>query len=111
LDVALWAASFALIALAVIGNAYFSEEPLLYRAIAGLALVLAAAAVALFTQKGRQFNAFRKDALVELRKIVWPTRPETVQTTVVVFVVVFVMAVVLYLLDLGIGYAVSGIIG
>lgn len=111
MDAIKWAAAFALLALAVVGNAYFSEHPLLYRAIAGVGLVATAVALALTTQRGVQFNAFRKEAMVELRKIVWPTRPETVQTTLVVFVVVVVMSIVLYLLDLGIGYSVSGIIG
>jgi preprotein translocase subunit SecE len=111
LDAVKWALAVALIALFVVGNAYFSEQPLLYRVVAGVVLVSAAVGVVFFTHRGRQFNSFRKEALVELRKIVWPTRPETIQTTLVVFVVVLVMAVLLYLLDLAIGFAISRIIG
>ena len=111
LDLAKWLVAILLLAVAVVGNAYFAEQPLLYRAIAGVVLVAGAAAVALVTARGREFNSFRKEAMVELRKIVWPTRPETIQTTVIVFVVVLIMAVVLYLLDLGIGFSVSKVIG
>jgi preprotein translocase subunit SecE len=110
-DVAKWLVAIALLVGAVVGNAYYSEQPLLYRAVAGFLLVVAAAAVALYTDKGREFNAFRREAMIELRKIVWPTRPETMQTTLIVFVVVFIMAVVLYLLDLGLGFVISKIIG
>jgi preprotein translocase subunit SecE len=111
LDLAKWLVVVLLLSLAVVGNSLFADQPLLYRAIVGVVLVAAAAATALFTMKGREFNAFRLAAMVELRKIVWPTRPETLQTTLIVFVVVFIMAVILYLLDMGLGFAVSKVIG
>lgn len=111
LDVLKWLVVVALLGAAVVGNAYYADQPLLYRAIAGVVLVAAAAALALTTLKGREFNAFRREAMVELRKVVWPTRPETLQTTFIVFVVVAIMAVILWLLDLLLGWAVSSIIG
>ena len=111
LDFAKWAVAVLLVAAAVVGNAYYADQPLLYRAIVGVLLVAAAAAIALFTVKGQEFNAFRREAMIELRKIVWPTRPETLQTTLIVFIVVFIMALILYLLDLGLGFVVSKIIG
>lgn len=111
LDVLKWLVVVALLAGAVIGNAYYADQPLLYRAIAGVVLVMAAAAVAMTTAKGREFNGFRREAMIELRKVVWPTRPETMQTTFIVFVVVAIMAVILWLLDLLLGWAVSSIIG
>ena len=110
-EIAKWLVVFVLLALAVVGNAYFASQPLLYRVVVGVLLIGAATAVSLFTAKGRQFNEFRREAMVELRKIVWPTRQETIQTTLMVFVVVAVMAVVLWVLDLSLGWAVSGIIG
>ncbi len=111
IDIAKWLVVVALLVVAIVGNAHYADQPLLYRFIAGVLLVAAAAAVSLFTVKGREFNAFRREAMVELRKIVWPTRPETLQTTLIVFVVVFIMALVLYLLDLLLGFAVSKVIG
>lgn len=111
LDLVKWLLVALLVGLAVVGNSYFADQPLLYRAIAGALCLFGAAALALFTVRGQEFNAFRREAMVELRKIVWPTRPETIQTTLIVFVVVFVMSIVLYLLDLGIGFSISKIIG
>ena len=111
IDVAKWLAAIVLLVVAVVGNSYYADQPLLYRVIAGVLLVVAAAFVAHRTAKGQEFNAFRREAMIELRKIVWPTRPETLQTTLIVFVVVFIMAVVLYLLDLSLGFFVSKIIG
>ncbi len=111
IDVAKWLLVVALLTAAVVGNAWYAGQPLLYRVVAGVLLVAVAVAVAMTTVKGHQFNAFRREALIELRKIVWPTQPETRQTTLIVFVVVAVMAVVLYLFDLSLGWAVSKIIG
>ncbi len=111
IDTVKWLTVFMLLAVAVVGNAYYGEQPLFYRAVIGVLLVAAAAALALTTAKGRQFNEFRREAMVELRKIVWPTRQETLQTTLIVFVVVAVVAFILWVLDLLLGWAVSGIIG
>lgn len=111
LDVAKWLVVIAMLTAAVVGNAYYAEQPLLYRALAGVALVLAAIAVALTTFKGREFNAFRREAMIELRKVVWPTRQETGQTTLLVFVVVFIMALILWGLDALLSLGVSQIIG
>ncbi len=111
IDIGKWLVVFALLAAAVVGNAYYGEQPLFYRAVIGVLLVAGAAVMSLTTVRGRQFNGFRREAMVELRKIVWPTRQETLQTTLIVFVVVAVVAFILWVLDLLLGWAVSGIIG
>lgn len=111
LDIVKWLAVGVLIAVAVVGNHYFSAQPLLYRVVAGIVLFAAAGGIALTTNRGRDFNAFRQEAMVELRKIFWPTRQETLQTTFIVFVVVFIMALILWALDLLLGLVVSSIIG
>ncbi len=64
--------------------------------IAGL---VAAAAVFLLSEPGKQFVAFARDAWREVKKVVWPTRKETVQMTAYVFVFVVVMALFLWLTD------------
>ena len=111
IDVVKWLLVFALLAAAVVGNAYYAEQPLLYRVIAGVVLVVAAAFVALTTVKGQAFNAYRREAMIELRKIVWPTRQERMQTTLVVFVVVAIMAVLLWAFDWAVGAIISNFIG
>jgi len=64
--------------------------------IAGFAL---AAAVAWKTDPGRRFFIFANEAIVEAKKVVWPTRKETMQTTGAVFAFVVIMALFLYLTD------------
>jgi preprotein translocase subunit SecE len=111
LDIVKWGGVAALVAAVVVGNSYFGEHPVLYRAAGALVLLALAAWLALSTGKGRQFNAFRKEAMVELRKVVWPTRPETRQTTLVVFAMVVVTSIFFWGLDLFLGWIVSKLIG
>ena len=110
-DVLKWLAVVALVVAAVVGNQYFSAEPLLYRVLALLALAVVAGFVALQTVKGQVFFALAKEARVEIRKVVWPTRQETTQTTLIVVAVVLVMSLVLWGLDSLLGWLVSLIVG
>ncbi len=109
-DVVKWLVVAALVIVAVVGNQYYSAEPILYRVIALLAMAVVAALVALQTSKGRSFFALLKEARVEIRKVVWPTRQETTQTTLIVVVVVLVMALLLWGLDSLLGWLVSMIV-
>ncbi|MAA60537.1 MAG: preprotein translocase subunit SecE [Pseudomonadales bacterium] len=70
-----------------------------------------AALLASFTDKGRAFIALLQDARAEVRRVVWPTKQETAQTTGVVVLVVAIMALLLWLLDLALGKIISSIIG
>lgn len=106
-----WLVVFALVAVGVVGNYYYSAESLLYRVLALLALAVVAGWVALQTEKGRKFAALVSEAKAEIRKVVWPTRPELMQTTMIVVVFVLFMALVLWGLDSLIGWIVSLVIG
>ncbi|MDH4581482.1 preprotein translocase subunit SecE [Pseudomonas sp. BN415] len=110
-DVLKWVVVVALVAVGVVGNQYFSAEPILYRVLALLALAAVAAVVALQTAKGQAFFALAKEARAEIRKVVWPTRQETTQTTLIVVAVVLVMALLLWGLDTLLGWLVSLIVG
>ncbi len=66
---------------------------------------------ALQTAKGKSFLVLAKEARTEIRKVVWPTRQETTQTTLIVVAVVLVMALLLWGLDSLLGWAVSLIVG
>jgi len=101
----------ALVVVAVVGNQYYSAEPILYRVLAVLAIGVVAAFVALQTSKGRSFAVLLKEARGEIRKVVWPTRQETTQTTLIVVVVVLVMALLLWGLDSLLGWLVSMVVG
>jgi preprotein translocase subunit SecE len=110
-DVFKWLVVIAVIAGAVVGNAYFDDQPLLYRVVGVVVAGIIAALVASFTDKGRAFIALLQDARAEVRRVVWPTKQETAQTTGIVVLVVAIMALLLWLLDLALGKIISSIIG
>ncbi|MDH0897299.1 MULTISPECIES: preprotein translocase subunit SecE [unclassified Pseudomonas] len=110
-DALKWLVAAALVVAGVVGNQYFSAEPLLYRVLALLALAVVVGFVALQTAKGQAFFALAKEARIEIRKVVWPTRQETTQTTLIVVAVVLVMSLVLWGLDSLLGWLVSLIVG
>ena len=106
-----WAVVAALVLAGVVGNAYYSDQSLLYRVLALIVLGAAAAGMALQTMKGAAALGFLRDARAEVRKVVWPTHQETTQTTLVVVAVVFVMALILWALDALLGWLASLLIG
>lgn len=76
--------------------------------IGGLVLGVVAFATSAYA---RALAGFVVGARVELRKMVWPTVPETRQTTLLVFAFVVVMAVFFWLVDLGLGFVTSKLLG
>lgn len=110
-DVIKWVVVALIVSVGVFGDSYFSAEPVLYRAIALVVLALVAGFVALQTSKGKAFWSLLKEARIEIRKVVWPTRQETTQTTIIVVAVVLVMALILWGLDSLLGWIVSQFIG
>lgn len=111
LDAIKWLLVVAIVAAGIVGNSHFSAESILYRALGLLVLAAVAVFVALQTAKGAALADVVRGALVELRKVVWPSRQETNQTTLIVLAVVFFMAIVLWLLDTLFGFIASNIIG
>ena len=83
----------------VIAFYYFSTQPLVVRV--GMVLVGVAAAVAIgwSSAQGRALNSFSREAIEEARKVAWPTRKESLQTTGLVFGFVVVMALFLWIVD------------
>ena len=106
-DVIKWVVVAIIVAAGVYGNHYFAAEPVLYRAVALVVLSLVAGFVALQTEKGKAFWTLTKEARIEIRKVVWPTRQETTQTTLIVVAVVLVMALILWGLDTLLGWIIS----
>jgi preprotein translocase subunit SecE len=111
LDGLKWLVATVLVAAGVVGNAYYSDIALLYRVLALVAVMGVAVVVAVNTAKGHAFWELMKEAQVEVRRVVWPTRQEVNQTTLVVVAVVLVMAVILWGLDSLLGWLASLIIG
>jgi preprotein translocase subunit SecE len=88
-----------LVAAGVAGYYALGEAALILRVLAVVAGVAAGGAVATLSDRGRQFIAFAREAVVEAKKVVWPTRKETMQTTAAVFGFVVVMAMFLWMSD------------
>ena len=94
-----WLVAIALLAGAVVGNHMFADQSVLLRAIGVVVAIAAGLAIASQTFKGRTFLAFAKEARIEVRKVVWPTRQETTHTTFIVMVATVIMALILWGLD------------
>ncbi|MGH8494323.1 MAG: preprotein translocase subunit SecE [Moraxellaceae bacterium] len=111
LDVVKWIVVVALLVAATLGNHYLTDMSAILRWSGVVVVALAALALALTTGKGRSFIELLKEARVEARKIVWPTRQETWQTTLIVGAVVIVTSLMLWGIDSLFGWAISAIIG
>lgn len=106
-----WAAVVVLLLVAVVGNTFFADVALLYRVMGVVILCVAAGALALMTAKGKSLVVLAQEAKKEIQRVVWPTRPETIQTTVIVLAAVFVVGLLLWLIDTLLSWAMSGVIG
>ena len=91
----------------VVGFYYFEEESQLLRVLGMLGVAVIAFLIAATSDQGRRALGFVKDARVEVRKVVWPTRQETLQTTVAVLFMVILVAIMLWLFDMFLGWGVS----
>ena len=111
LNTVLWVLVVALVVAGIYGNSYFGGESLLYRVLGLLAVAIIAAGIAFQTTQGKAFWVLLKGARIEIRKVVWPTRQETVQTTMIVSVVVIAAGLLLWGLDTLLGWLVSLVIG
>lgn len=92
-------AAGAIVLIALAAFYVFANYSLLVRIIGLLAAAGAAVAIALKTELGAEVLEFIRGSRSELRKIVWPTRAETTQTTLIVIAMVVVMGLLLWLFD------------
>lgn len=107
LSAVFWILSVVIVASAIIGNYYYTNfvvvDETTFGRLARVAIVILGLALglgsALLTNKGRALLSFSRQAYTELRKVVWPTRQEAVQTTFIVFVAVCVVSLFLYFCD------------
>ena len=98
-DTMKWVVAFVLLAAAVVGNYLYGELSVVIRAAGVVVLIAAALGVAATTTKGKAAIDFAKESRMEIRKVVWPTRQETMQTTLIVLAVCIVMSLVLWVID------------
>ena len=110
-DTLKWVVVTVLVVTGIYGNSYFSDLSWLYRLLALLGLSAIAVLVAAKTVKGQAFIALGIEAKTEIRKVVWPTREETTQTTIIVVIAVLVLALVLYALDSSLSWLLKALLG
>ncbi|HEY8355401.1 MAG TPA: preprotein translocase subunit SecE [Methylophilaceae bacterium] len=100
-----------LLAAGVAGFHFLAEHAMVLRVLAVLAGVVAAVAVSWTTPQGQLAVGFVRESVAETRKVVWPTRKETIQTTLAVFALVVVVAIFLWIVDLGFLWMVEKLLG
>ncbi|QLB12314.1 protein translocase subunit secE/sec61 gamma [Bisgaardia hudsonensis] len=100
LNTFLWLLATFVVVLTAVGNIYFvdlfSTAIRVVGVVVGLLIALGFLAI---TNQGTKARRFLKDARIELRRIVWPTRPETTQTTLIVMGVTVIVSLILWGFD------------
>lgn len=111
LDTAKLVAALLLLVMGIAVFYYFADQPLLYRVLGMLALIVAGVVVFMTSSQGIALRGFLKASRTEMRKVVWPTRNETLQTTLVVMIMVVLVGLFLWMLDGLLGWLVKLLIG
>ncbi|MET1257313.1 preprotein translocase subunit SecE [Aliikangiella maris] len=99
LDKIKWVLSAITLAGAVYANHYLIDGSVLIRAAVIIALVAIGLGIGFTTSKGKAGLAFAKESRIEARKVVWPTRTETIQTTIIIIVAVSIVSLFLWGID------------
>ena len=112
-----WWFVYLVVAGGIFGNWYFgnagSENFIgpLWRALILVGMAVGCVFILLTTERGRNLWILFRDARSEIRRVIWPTRQETIQTTWIVLILIVIFALILWLLDSGLSFLVQGIIG
>ena len=105
------AAAILLAAAGVAGFYYLAQSPMIIRVISVLAGFVAGGLVFWMSGPGKEFHGYAQESVAETKKVVWPTRKETLQTTGVVFAFVVVMALFLWAVDSSLLWVVKKLLG
>ncbi len=111
LDIFKLVIAVAALLVGIAGFYYYADASLLYRVLGLVAMVIVAAGIALTTTTGQAIVSFGREARAEVRKVVWPTRQETIQTTLMVVVAVIILGIFLWLIDMMLLNAVQMLTG
>ena len=105
------ALAIACVIAGVWGYYYFADTALVLRVLMVMGGLIAAGGVAWLSTPGKEFFAFAQEAWQEAGRVSWPTRKETIQTTLIVFGFVVVMALILFSIDSTLAWIVRLITG
>jgi len=95
----------------IAGFYYFSSYALVYRVFGILAVAGASVALVFTTAIGETIWGFIKESKAEVRKVIWPTRQETMQATMLVVALVFIVGLILWLMDMFLFWGVGLLTG
>jgi len=107
----LLAIAIAVLIAGIVGFYYYEAESQLYRVLGVVFAAAVAIAISSTTALGQNLIGFGREARMEVRKVVWPTRQETVQTTFMVIVAVIIIGIFLWLIDMVLAEAIQMITG
>ncbi len=103
--------AIAVLILGIVGFYYYEAESQLYRVLGVVFAAVVAIAISSTTHLGQNIIGFGREARMEVRKVVWPTRQETVQTTFMVIVAVIIIGIFLWLIDMVLAQAIQLVTG
>ena len=110
-DLVKWIEVVALVVAAIAGFYYFSDYPLFLRVTGLLLIAVVVGYIAVQTEKGNTAWSLIRESRTEVRKVIWPTRKETVQTTLLVIAMVAVVALLMWMFDTVLAWAVRLLLG
>ena len=99
LDKVKWLISLSFFVVAVVGNSYYTEVAFLYRVLGVVGLIGLGIIFMALTDFGKSSIKLMAESRTELRRVVWPTRVETTQTFLIVFISILVLALLLWGLE------------
>lgn len=103
--------AIAILIVGIFGFYYYEAESQLYRVLGVVFAAVVAIVISSTTMLGQRIISFGKEARMEVRKVVWPTRQETVQTTFMVIVAVIIIGIFLWLIDMLLAEAIQMLTG
>ena len=103
--------AIAVLIAGIVGFYYYEAESLLYRVLGVVLAAGVAIAISATTVLGQNLIGFGREARMEVRKVVWPSRQETVQTTFMVIVAVIIIGIFLWLIDMLLAEAIQLLTG
>jgi preprotein translocase subunit SecE len=106
LDIVKLTLALIVLAAGVFSYYWFNGQPTWQRLLMVIGGIVVGCAIGYPTHTGRKLREFFSESLFEMRKVVWPTRQETIQTTVVITIVVVILAILLGLIDLFLNWAI-----
>ena len=103
--------AIAVLIAGIVGFYYYEAESQLYRVLGVVFAAGVAIAISATTNLGQNLIGFGREARMEVRKVVWPTRQETLQTTFMVIVAVILIGIFLWLIDMLLAEAIQMLTG